>query len=155
MLLMLSFGGAALAKRPYPALKGLDKVRISSTVSLGVTNQLFRNKAPTLDLSGQLKHLAETKLHEVGVSTANAPEQGPKLSIAVDTDMATDELAVTLTYSDWVSLVRDPAVRFETPLWSRTGHPKTDEASSIKEALDDLLDRFIADRMESTPPPRS
>src|SRR5439155_347899 len=131
--------------------KGLNKVKVDVSVSEDVRVQLIHAGAPNFVVGSELLHQADSKLHEAGMSTGASSEEGPKLKITADVDMSTDEFTVTIACYEPVSLLRDPSIKFETKVWSKLGHPQTDEAKGLKAVLDDLLDQFIADRAEANP----
>lgn len=153
VLLSVGFnvGSPADAKTPYPALKGVTKCRVDVSVSKDVKIELFEAGAPNLVVGSELLHLAETKLREAGISPMAMSEDGPKVQITADVDMSNDEFTVTVSYYDWVTLVRDPSVKFETRVWSKKGHPAADEAKELKATVADLLDQFIADKLAANP----
>jgi hypothetical protein len=139
----------ASAKNPYPFFKGVDKVKLKVSVSHDVTHQMERIGAPNFVVGEELKALTEKKLRDSGISTSGGSEEGPKLVVVSDVDMSNDEFTVTLSYYDSVSLTRDSSIKFETLLWTRKGHPQEDEATGLKATLTDLLDQFIAERIEA------
>jgi len=141
----------ACAKRPYPTLKGLNKLKLDVSVSEDVRVQLIHAGAPNLIVGSDLRHEAETKLKEAGISIEGGSADISKLAITAGVDMSTDEFALTVACYEPVSLLRDPSTKFETKVWSKSGHPQTDEFSGLKTVLDDLIDQFIADRAEANP----
>jgi hypothetical protein len=145
--LLLTISEGAEAKQLFPALKGLNKVKVDVHVSGDVKEQLLHAGAPNFVVGGELGGLAESKLKEAGISTGGLSEALPRLNITADTDMSTDEMVVTLACLEPVTLVRDPSIKFETKVWSKSGHPTADEAKELKVVLADLLDQFIADRL--------
>ncbi len=147
--LCLISGLDASAKNPYPFFKGVDKVKLKVSVSHDVTHQMERIGAPNFVVGEELKALTEKKLRDSGISTSGGSEEGPKLVVVSDVDMSNDEFTVTLSYYDSVSLTRDSSIKFETLLWTRKGHPQEDEATGLKATLTDLLDQFIAERIEA------
>lgn len=141
----------ALAKRPYPFLKSVDKVKVSVSVSEDVKRQLRMNGAGGGGaIEGELKHLTVSKLQNAGISNSGSSD-APELEVSAFTDYATDEFTITLSYSDTVALVRDNGTSFPVTLWTRTGHPSADQTKDMQDALSILVDEFIADRYESSP----
>ncbi|MBX9690132.1 MAG: hypothetical protein K2X27_25700 [Candidatus Obscuribacterales bacterium] len=147
LLVCGSFAGQqAYAKRAFPALKGLAKARVKVTVSEDVKYQMHAIGAGNFIVGGELHKLVESKLKDVGISTGGDAD-GPSFNLQVDIDMSNDEFEIVGTYSDFVSLVRDPSQKFETTLWSKTVHPSTDDTKGLKDGVTALMDAFDVDRM--------
>ncbi len=148
---VLSTSNTAMAKRPYPFLKSVDKVKFSVSVSADVKRQLrMMGAGGGGAIEGELKHLAATKLQNAGISPSGSSD-APELEVTAFTDFATDEFTITLSFSDTVSLVRESGTTFPITLWTRTGHPAADQTKDMQDALSLLVDEFIADRYESNP----
>lgn len=148
LVLIMSASAMATAKRAYPYLKMVDKVKVAVSVSEDVRRQLRMNGVGDPAVEGELKHLAEAKLRDAGISTSGSKDM-PEVEINVFTDYATDEFTISVSFSDTVALVRDSGTTFQQTLWTRTGHPAADQVSDLKNCLNLLLDEFIADRYES------
>jgi hypothetical protein len=143
----LGLVGKASAADGYPlgALRGLKAVKVEVVTSEDVKRDLHFNGTDVAKLHGDLEKIAKDKLKLAGAAAESGDKGEPVLAIVLDNDLTTNEFDVTLRLTDQVSLVRDPNLRFNTTIWSKTGHPLANAGPQIERAFGDLSDQFMAD----------